>query len=226
MALDTILLSYAFAVGMAAFLNPCSFALISAYLSHYIGKEGTEKRAAKGLKVGVLAGLGFLSVLLVLGGIILLAGRWLLSYIPLLSGVMGLVLIMFGALMFMGKSIPFPSLAFLHRSEEGKGSFIAYGAGYALSSLGCTFPLFLTVASMAITASDALNGILTFASYSAGTSLLMVLTSIGVIFSKDLVQKRMVGAIPLIRKLSSLVIVLAGLYLIYYKSGLQLFLNL
>jgi cytochrome c biogenesis protein CcdA len=33
---DIALLGYAFGVGMIAFLNPCGFALLPAYVAHYL----------------------------------------------------------------------------------------------------------------------------------------------------------------------------------------------
>ncbi|HED03529.1 MAG TPA: cytochrome C biogenesis protein, partial [Candidatus Fraserbacteria bacterium] len=48
-----------FAAGIATFFNPCGFALLPAYVSHYIGKEGGldmpwSERAWRGLSLGLV----------------------------------------------------------------------------------------------------------------------------------------------------------------------------
>lgn len=66
---DTVLMQLAFSAGVVTFFSPCSYALLPAYISYYLGRVSGEERnisslrgALKGVGVGTAATLGFLSV--------------------------------------------------------------------------------------------------------------------------------------------------------------------
>ncbi len=73
-------LGFAFGAGIVAAVNPCGFAMLSAYLSLYLGsqEEGFEKRSATGrairaVLIGGIVSLGFV-LLFGLAGVIVAAG--------------------------------------------------------------------------------------------------------------------------------------------------------
>jgi cytochrome c biogenesis protein CcdA len=65
-------LAYAFGVGMVATFNPCGFAMLPAYLSYFLGLEGSthpDERASvlRALAVGLSVTVGFLVVFGIIG---------------------------------------------------------------------------------------------------------------------------------------------------------------
>ena len=87
--------------------------------------------------------------------------------------------------------------------------------GFAIASLGCTLPIFLLVVTSAIKASGFLNGVIVFLIYAAGMSFFMILFSLGVAFSKTIIEKTLKKWMPYIYKFGAVVVIVTGIYLIY-----------
>jgi cytochrome c biogenesis protein CcdA len=77
---DWSLMGSALSAGMVAFLNPCGFALLPSYISHYLGgrahlrRERWWERALQGLALGGAVSAGFFTVFLLLGIAVSLVG--------------------------------------------------------------------------------------------------------------------------------------------------------
>jgi len=96
-----------------------------------------------------------------------------------------------------------------------------FGVGYATASLACTIPIFLLVVSTAIT-SNLIDGMLSFLAYAIGMSLAFMFVSVGTAFSKGLIEAHIRKLMPLIQKLASLLIIAAGIYIIYFQVSSKL----
>lgn len=216
---DVAVLLWAFVAGAAAFFSACSFVVLPAYLAHFFGKAGTERRLmqhlARGALAGILVMLGFLAVFGVIGLGITLFGRWLAAYIPGISIGLGIGLVLFGIVMLSGKTIDV-NLPAKHPKLRNNFSFLTFGIVYGTASAGCTLPVFLAVVSAAVS-TDPATGFLSFISYASGMGLIMLAVSVAAAASKGAFTKRIVGLAPLMKKLSAVLIIAMGAYLVYYQ---------
>ena len=182
--LDLALISLAFVAGLVTFLNPCGIAMLPAYVSLYLGsksrKLGAIKSILKGIAIGIVISVGFLFVFVSAGALISLLGSKLVYYTFYLNFPISIFLIILGLMILLGKTVSFgikriPVLdQFNPASEIGFRSMFLYGVLYAIVSLGCTLPIFLTIALSAITTGDFFAGIANFLAFSSGMGIFMI----------------------------------------------------
>ena len=83
---------------------------------------------------------------------------------------------------------------------RGYGSVFAFGVSYAVASLSCTLPVFLTVVATQVTRGTFVSGIATFLAYGAGMSLVLVAITVALALGKKttvswlLLEHRVVGS--------------------------------
>ncbi len=103
--------------------------------------------------------------------------------------------------------------------NEIKEAFF-FGIAYAIGALGCLFPLFLVVASQALSEPNTLLGLSYLVAYFVGISLLLITTIISSIFAKDFISRKINSILPYMQKISAFFLIIAGVYIIYYQSSL------
>lgn len=223
MELGSLRLGFAFGLGTATFFAPCAFPLLPGYVAYYLGKTGSDdttaspvvRRLGRAVVVGVLTSLGFFLVYAALAGFVLAVGTQALSNIAVLELVVGLLLIALGAGMAMGKlqasamHVPLPER---RRSAAG---YVLFGVIYAAAAAGCTAPLFIAVASVAVS-SGPVATLATLGAYAAGMSVLMIgvttLTAVG----RDALIRKLSARTGLITRVAGLVMIVAGFVQLYY----------
>lgn len=209
---------FAFTAGIVAFLSPCSFPLLPAYISHYLGlKENpTEKQVSQVLKKGVFGGLacstGAVSTLVLIGLGVSIFGGLVSSYVSSLELIAGVLLVVLGGLMFSEKSINFQFSA-KPRFENSYLSLFSFGIIYALATAGCVAPLFIGVVTLAIS-SGFPGGLLIFLSYSLGLATLLVVVTVLVSSAKEMVIDKLLGSMKYVKRVSGVVLLVVGIYLI------------
>lgn len=114
-------------------------------------------------------------------------------------------------------SIMLPTFA-VKRFGRGPQAMFLYGIAYGLASLGCALPVFLSVVAGALTAGGIVPGILMFVSYSLGMGAVLVSVALGTVLFKGAVARWLRGLLPHVKALSSIILVVAGLYLIYQAA--------
>ncbi|WP_456444828.1 cytochrome c biogenesis CcdA family protein [Oceanithermus sp.] len=141
------LVSYAFAAGALATLNPCGFSLLPAALGRFLANR--RRGGSAGLAVGLLMGLGVFATFAGVGALVALIGTAVGAYLPYVNSLLGVGLIALGFRSLLGRP---PSLAI--RGPAGRegslAEFVLFGIAYGLASLGCTLPVFLAVAGLAL----------------------------------------------------------------------------
>ncbi|RMF82758.1 MAG: cytochrome c biogenesis protein CcdA [Chloroflexi bacterium] len=223
-------LAFAFSAGMLASVNPCGFAMLPAFISYYVSGEDEEEflylRLAKALWFGLLVTMGFLVVFLISGGILSAGGRILILYTPLLGLVVGIALVAVGLLYLFDHALPFtlpiPDWDF---KQRGPKAMLLYGVAYALASLSCTIPIFLSVLAGALASGNIADGIVVFASYGLGMGVVMTTVAMGSALFQGAVTMGLRRVLPHVKTISSGALVLAGLYLIYYQIALNPFIS-
>ena len=218
-------LVYAFGVGMVATFNPCGFAMLPAYLSYFLGLEGSEhpddadtsSAVLRALAVGGAMTAGFVVVFFVLGVILEPVVHRVAEQLPWVTILLGAGLVVLGVVMLAGRTITF-KLPTPKRASDSRelSSVFLFGISYALVSISCTFALFTTAVTNTLTDESLLLGIGTFVAYALGMGLVLMVLTLAIALARQSIVHRMRRVLPYVNRLSGALLVLAGTYVVYY----------
>ncbi|MCI4346787.1 MAG: hypothetical protein L3K07_08585, partial [Thermoplasmata archaeon] len=197
---------------------------------------GTYKGAArKAVVAGSVTAFGMIIVFLVIGVALILAASLIHGYIPDHMVVVGALLIGLGALLLTNLQywrIVTPLQNLWHRlrgtkpggavvgdsAATGKGLYMklfGYGMGYAAAAAGCVAPVIFSAIIAGLTLS-LFAGIVNILIFALTAALLMI----GVTVLLTMAGKRFVNQLkaytPVIKKVSAGVLIVVGVYLIYF----------
>ena len=213
---------YYLTLGMVATVNPCGFAMLPAYLSYFLGledRETEEPRAsvAQAIRVALAVAAGFLAVFAVVGALVELTSLPVYENVPWISIVIGVALFALGTAMLVGfePSVRLPRLDRGGR-ERTIGSMFVFGVSYAIASIGCTLPLFLTVVAGTISGDSLVGGLGVFAVYALGMTLVLLALTVAVALARTSIVRFLRRAQPYIGRVSGGLVALAGAYVAYY----------
>jgi cytochrome c biogenesis protein CcdA len=155
---------------------------------------------------------------LILGALGAAIGGWL----PWLSLATGVVLAVAGGRLLAGGAIDAPSAEHLadrfgsRANRTGLMAYAAYGLAFALSSLGCTLPLFLTVVGTGMARSGLGGAVGQLVLYALGMSTVITLLTVlfGLFGRGVLARVRGVGRV--LQPLSAALLLATGGYIVYY----------
>ena len=102
------------------------------------------------------------------------------------------------------------------RRQRNLGNAFVFGIGYAVGSLSCTLPIFLVVVGGALGAAGFLASFSQFVAFALGMGVVVIAITIGAAIFRDGVARFLRGVLPHVHRASSLFLVGAGGYLIYY----------
>lgn len=218
---------YALFAGMVAAFNPCGFALLPAYLGLYLQDDRGRRRSiattiSTPLKVSLSVTAAFVAVFGLVGLAVGVAGTAISSVLPLVGFIIGVVLIVVGGAVLSGWSLDTASTTKLaDRLGPAAGrttmsGYFAYGIAYALASLGCTFPVFLTVLGLAPLAGGLLGGLLQFLLYGIGMAVVLAVLTIAAALFKTELLRRLRGVGRIIEPAGAILLLLVGAYVVYY----------
>lgn len=237
---DVSLLAFAFTAGALTFFAPCAYPLLPGYVSFYLGRTtrgdgGTAASAsptwaanrspdvarpstrrwtvARAVAVGGFVSAGFLLVYGVLAGVVVVAGAGVLAEIAVLELVVGAVLVVVGGLVAAGWTPPVPTVR-LPTRRRSAGGYVAFGVLYAAAAAGCTAPVFIGVATVAMSAGPG-RGLAAVGAYAAGMSVLMVGVTVGTALGRETLLRRLSRNPDRIHLLAGLLLVVAGLVQLY-----------
>ncbi len=227
------LLAWSFSAGIAAFFNPCGFAMLPAYVAHYLGRNAQEDNTAsvqtvlKGISLGAIVSGGFLTTFAILGVAAAPLGTAIGDYIHWAGTIIGGLLVILGVLMLLGNTGL--SVASIERLADrisaagqdesgtrGLKFYYFYGIAYAVASVGCTLPIFMIVLQSAIQGGFA-NSVVQFGAYALGMSAMMLALSVVMVLSKGLIQRAMPVLMQGIRWVGGVIVIGAGGYLVWYN---------
>lgn len=220
-------LVFAFSAGMLATFNPCGWVMLPTFVSYYLGsREGDYEqrtltsRAAEGLSLGILVTGGFLTVFSIAGGIISAGLRLVVQYMPLAALITGIALVVLGLWLLAGRSLPFslpvPQVG-NSRTRNPKSAFV-FGIGYAFASLSCTLPIFLAIVGASLTTSGFIASALMFSAYALGMATVLISVAVSTALLKGAVVQSFRKLLPYVYRISAVMLILVGLYLIWFQS--------
>lgn len=195
--------------------------------------KGAMRRA---LFAGSVASSGMLVVFLVIGLALIVAASAVGGYIPDFLILVGAILVGLGLLLLTNLQYwrivtPFQNL---WRRMRGQGAAVAeapavasaqggglylklfgYGMGYAAAAAGCVAPVIFSaiVAGMAL---GLLNGIISILIYSLTAAVLMIVVTVMIAMAGKRYVNLLKAYTPVIKKVSAVVLVVVGVYLIYF----------
>ncbi|MDH5199496.1 MAG: hypothetical protein OEW93_01300 [Candidatus Bathyarchaeota archaeon] len=213
MGLDLPGLAFAFTAGALSFFSPCGYALLPGYVSYYLGSRLSRARAVSG---GLACTLGLVTVFSVVGGLSSSLSALVTGLVPLLDLLAGGVLVLMGAATLLQLRLPYLSFPVNPTRRTGLGGFYLFGVVYGLGGVGCSAPIFLSVLVFALSR-GLLDAVVAFIAYALGMGAPLVLTSLLVAQANELMIRRVSGAVPRIQRAGGAVLVLVGLYLVYYS---------
>jgi cytochrome c biogenesis protein CcdA len=212
--------AYSLLLGMLAAVNPCGFVMLPAYLVSYLSvadetDAGTRLRRA--LIVGGSLSVGFLGVFVVVGIVSRLFTNWLATNAKYAALLIGLALMVMGIRMLTGwrPRLWIPSLSGASHRHRTR-NMIVFGAVYAIASIGCTIGLLTTAILGSFSRHGVVSGVLSVALYGAGMGIFVMALTVSLAFAKDVLIRGGRGAMKAMGAISSILVVLTGIYLTWY----------
>jgi cytochrome c-type biogenesis protein len=217
---------YAFAVGLAAAVNPCGFALLPGYLGLYLGatepRRGNRGALGQALAISATMTASFVTLFGLVGFVLASVAAGLEAVLPWANLVIGVLLVVAGGRLLAGR--PLGAAAVEHLGARmgvvgrhpGVVGYAAYGAAFALTSLGCTLPLFLSVVGTALVAGGLGPGLLQFVLYGLGMGVVVTgVTLLVALFGRAVVTRaRRAGR--WLEAAGALLLLVSGAYVVYY----------
>jgi cytochrome c-type biogenesis protein len=238
------LLALAVIAGIASFFSPCAFPLLPSYFSFYAtvtGDGAQSVRLARALSLGLAATAGVITFTLILGTVIGLlgsgAGKALSisgsepsRFVLWFRGGVGVILVVLGVAQWLNVNLkPGVVDAFAWRTRpnrEGKGgatTLYLYGLGYTAAGMGCTGPILVGLTVFALSTGGFDAALMAFVIFALTMGGLMLLVSSLLATSQDTLILRLKASTPRIKQVTSVLLVLVGLFNIFTALDVRLF---
>lgn len=215
-------LALAFASGLVAAVNPCGFAMLPAYVSFFLGKEGDHvpsrgESVARAIPVALAVSAGFVVVFGVVGIVLRPISSTVQEYAPWATIVIGLGLVAFGIVVLAGRELN-PRLPKLDRGgrSTGLGSMFLYGVSYAIASLTCTIGIFIANIVNAFSRTDFVSGVAVLVAYAAGMGLVITALTVAIALARDSVVRFLRSGMRYANRAAGVLMVVMGAYVAWY----------
>ncbi|MGQ0573645.1 MAG: cytochrome c biogenesis CcdA family protein [Pseudonocardia sp.] len=217
----TALLVLAFGAGLLAPVNPCGFGLLPAVLTATTTSNtrgtGLVERLAGGLRAGLALTAGFTATFTVIGLLLTVGVRSVITLVPWLAAALGGVLALVGIAMLAGWH---PTLRIGTRQPDTRQAtstrgLIGFGAGYAIASASCTLAVLLAVVTQAA-ATTWIGVLAVFAAYATGSALLLITLALLAAAASTALARGMRRVAPYAGRIAGALLALSGGYLLYY----------
>ena len=218
-------LALAFSAGMVATVNPCGFALLPAYLSYFLGLEQPEDATGsaarrspvlRALVVSAAVTAGFLVVFGIMGLAWSSVSSAIGQRLPWFTLVIGIGLVVLGIAVLRGFE---PTVRLPHVDMDRSGrelvTMFLYGISYAVASLSCTIPVFISLVSVTLDGSFA-QSLGAFVAYGLGMGMTLGILTMAVALARTGVVTAFRRILPHMQAISGVLLVLVGLFVGYY----------
>jgi cytochrome c biogenesis protein CcdA len=211
-----------FLTGMLASVNPCGFVLLPTYLLYFLGLNGGapgSQRATvrRALAVGAAVSAGFITVFVVIGVISRVFTTWLNENAKYAGLVIGIAMVVLGVAMLAGYRLPVntPKLQAGGKDRTARSMYL-YGVGYAVASIGCTFPLFSSIVLGTVSTDGFANGVVAIAFYGVGMALVVIALTVTLAVAQTGMLRALRAGMKYVETAGAFVVLLSGLYLTWY----------
>ncbi len=228
-AVDALPVSYPFGAGMLASVNPCGFIMLPAFAAFYFTTGGADetpgagRRVGRALQMGGLITLAFVVTFGIAGVVISAGGHFITRGIGWAGLAIGAALVTLGAYQLATRRSLFANTSAgirVQRSTTMRGVLV-FGAAYAVASLSCTLPIFMTVAGSVFAGTGSyLESILAFLQYAAGMGVVLTAITLGIALFRRQTERLVHRALPYVEATGNVLLVFAGGYLVWYWTTL------
>jgi cytochrome c biogenesis protein CcdA len=101
-------------------------------------------------------------------------------------------------------------------------SYLVYGVGYAFASMSCSLPIFMLLIGQSITM-KLFENITLYFFYGLGVSSILFPLTIMLYFSQDHLFSKIIESLPHIRKISSFILIISGLFMLYLSFSIYFY---
>jgi len=212
-------LFFAFAAGMVATVNPCGFAMLPAYVSMFLGSdEGDDAPAgvATGLRVGIAVTIGVLVVFSIVGLLLSFGLQQLIEFVPWAALVIGALLFGLGIAVLRGYHLTARVISVKKRKGRSFLAMTGFGAAFGTASISCTLPIFLAVVGLSTRSPNVISGWSVFVAYAAGMGVVLTAVAVALATSREVLVRQMRGILPYVERIGGLLLVVSGLFIMYY----------
>lgn len=222
--MELSIVTLGFVAGAVATVNPCGFALLPAFASFVLGESGggqagsvpVRLRLWRALRLGGVVTVAFVAVFAATGLVFAYISSAVVAVVPWLALAVGVLLAGYGLLVAAGRGrwrmrLPNPAEG---RTETTSG--FVFGVGYAIASLSCTLPVFLTVVAGTLTTTGLAAGVAGFVAYGAGMGTIVFAVAISMALARDGLVARLRRAGRHLERLAGAVLAAAGGYVVVY----------
>lgn len=220
---DFLPVSYAFAAGMVASVNPCGVLMLPSYVIYQLGSVDESRRhpirrLLQAVRLTLMVTAGFITVFAVAGGIIAAGGQWLASVFPWAGLLIGIAMAALGVWLLTGhRTLGIAAAGRLHITPaRNLGNMFVFGIVYAIGSLSCTLPVFLVVVGSALAGGSAAASFGQFLGYALGMGSVILVVTVGTALFRRAISRWLDRLTPYVHRFSALFLIGAGGYLIFY----------
>ncbi|MGC9469386.1 MAG: cytochrome c biogenesis CcdA family protein [Anaerolineae bacterium] len=216
--------SYAFAAGMVASVNPCGVLMLPSYALYQVGvgaedeRRDVIRRLLRAVRVALMVTAGFTAIFALVGGVIAAGGQWLVTAFPYAGLVIGIAMIGLGVWLLTGHRTFGIAAASRVRitPERSLVNMFLFGVVYAVGSLSCTLPIFLVVVGSALGGGSAIASFSQFLGYALGMGSIILAVTVGTTLFRRAVSRWLDRLTPYVHRFGALFLVGAGGYLVFY----------
>jgi cytochrome c-type biogenesis protein len=196
--------TFAVGAGLATFFAPCAYPLLPGYVGYTL--QDDEQGLGGAVARGLAASAGAVVVLAGIGGLLLAVGGRLARHLTLLEPLVGVALVVLGAL-FLTDRAPTLHLSLPQRRGSVAGAAV-FGGGYALAAAGCVVPVVLGVLTQSLTLAPP-RAAVALGSYAAATALPLTGVTLLSAVGSDAVRAWS-GRVGAVKRLAAVAMILAG----------------
>ncbi len=214
----------AFTTGMVVTVNPCGFAMLPAYLSFFVGAEDDDAATpagvmlARALLVGLAVTVGFVATFALVGFVVHQLTDSVYDVAPWVSVLIGVALAALGVALLVGFA---PVVRGPHLDRGGRtrgfGSMALFGVSYAVASIGCSLPLFLSY-MVGNFGKGVASGSAYLLAYAVGFGLVITALTVTLGFGRRSLAVGLRRLLPYVQRIAGALLVLTGAYVAYYGT--------
>ncbi|MSQ24582.1 MAG: cytochrome c biogenesis protein CcdA [Chloroflexi bacterium] len=222
---EVLPISYAYAAGLVAAVNPCGILFVPSLAALYVGSAPSGdftawKRGGRALVFGTMATLGFVTLFAAVGAVFVAGGRAIATYFPTGGLLVGVGFTALGLGMILtGRSVGFASasraMGSVRVGDDIRSPYL-FGLAYGVASLACTLPVFLVVVGTSLLGSDFWQAGSQFLAYALGMGTILTLVVVGATFFQATVTRATRWVLPYMHELMAAMLLGAGLFIFVY----------
>ncbi len=190
--------------------------MLPAYISYFLGSSGDADRVRnlrRALSVSGLMSFGFLAVFGTAGVLLTLGVRAIIEFIPSLAVVVGLGLVVLGVRTYRGSYL---TVSLGGGKVDRSSVVVRFGISYAVASLSCTLPIFLSLIAGTFARATFFEGVSAFVAYSVGMSLVITAITVTLALGHDRIVRLIRSSARYVNRISGVVLVFAGSFIVWY----------